>query len=140
MTKLTQKGRATQIVQFLACAASGGLVVLGLLGTQYQWPPLSVWGGAAWIIFTYGTTSLIAFLAYGYDKWMAHLKQWRIAEMALHVVALSGGWPGAFVAQQVFRHKTDWGNQSGFKVITWLIAFAHLVFWGIWLYFRPFSF
>ena len=32
--------------------------------------------------------------------------QWRTAENTLHLLALGGGWPGALVAQQLFRHKS----------------------------------
>ena len=32
--------------------------------------------------------------------------RWRISEAMLHSVANLGGWPGAYLAQHKFRHKT----------------------------------
>ena len=54
----------------------------------------------------YLSTSIAAFLAYWIDKKAARHDRWRIPENNLHLLALLGGWPGALVAQRVFRHKS----------------------------------
>ena len=37
----------------------------------------------------------------------AQLGAWRTQESTLHMLALTGGWPGAALAQQIFRHKSS---------------------------------
>ena len=53
--------------------------------------------------------------------------------MTLHGLEAAGGWPGALVAQRVFRHKT---RKRSFQIIFWLIVLAHLAFWG-WRLVQP---
>ncbi len=50
--------------------------------------------------------SVIAFVFYGYDKRQAVRNRPRVPELVLHMLALLGGTPGAFLGQLVFRHKT----------------------------------
>jgi uncharacterized membrane protein YsdA (DUF1294 family)/cold shock CspA family protein len=66
--------------------------------------------------------SLISFRCYAKDKRKAKEKGWRISESTLHLVALLGGWPGAFLAQQHFRHKV---SKPGFQLTFWLIVLAY---------------
>jgi uncharacterized membrane protein YsdA (DUF1294 family) len=44
----------------------------------------------------------------------------------LHLVELLGGWPGALVAQQCFRHKT---RKLSYQMVVWLIVAAHQLVW-----------
>ena len=74
----------------------------------------------------YGLMSLVAFLLYWSDKRKARAEQWRTPENILHALELAGGWPGALIAQQVFRHKT---RKVSFQLLFWLIVLAHQVFW-----------
>jgi len=53
----------------------------------------------------YGVASFCAFVAYGMDKAAAKLGWRRIPERYLHLMGLACGWPGALLAQRVFRHK-----------------------------------
>ncbi len=73
-------------------------------------------------------TSVAAFLMYGWDKRQAKTEGWRVPEKRLHTLALLGGWPGAMLGQNYFRHKTQ---KTGFKVMTWAAAALHvgLVVW-----------
>ncbi|MBE9610716.1 DUF1294 domain-containing protein [Chitinilyticum piscinae] len=71
--------------------------------------------------------STIAFAAYGLDKARAQSGAWRIAEGTLHGWALLGGWPGAWLAQRVFRHKTRKGSFRCMYLATLLLNLA-----GIW--------
>jgi len=59
------------------------------------------------------------FLFYGYDKRQALKKGWRVPEAVLHILALSGGTPGAFLGQILSRHKT---RKLRFKVVFVVIA------------------
>ncbi len=60
------------------------------------------------------SVSIITFLFYGYDKRQSLNNSWRVPEVVLHMLALSGGTPGAFVGQICFRHKT---RKLRFRVI-----------------------
>jgi uncharacterized membrane protein YsdA (DUF1294 family) len=62
------------------------------------------------------------FLAYRKDKRRAEAGEWRIPESTLHFVGLIGGWPGAYLAQRTFRHKT---SKTSFQVVFWIIVVAH---------------
>jgi uncharacterized membrane protein YsdA (DUF1294 family)/cold shock CspA family protein len=59
-----------------------------------------------WVLGLYVLLSVVLFAAYGADKSAAQHGRWRTSESSLHLLALAGGWPGALVAQRVFRHKT----------------------------------
>lgn len=63
---------------------------------------------------------------YWSDKRKARADTWRTPENVLHAVELAGGWPGALLAQQVFRHKT---RKVSFQLVFWLIVLMHQVFW-----------
>ncbi len=58
------------------------------------------------VLVVYLIASLAAVAAYRADKSAAQSGRWRTAESTLHLLALMGGWPGALVAQKVFRHKS----------------------------------
>ena len=78
----------------------------------------------------YGVMSLITVAAYGADKTLARRGARRIRERTLHLLELTGGWPGALVAQQLFRHKR---RKPSFFLVTWLIVAAHVGAW-IWVW------
>jgi uncharacterized membrane protein YsdA (DUF1294 family) len=50
--------------------------------------------------------NLATMLCYGYDKLLARAGMRRVPELALHVLSICGGTPGAFVGQILFHHKT----------------------------------
>ena len=77
-------------------------------------------------LLIYGLASGVAFVLYAYDKQQARHGRWRTPEKVLHGVELLGGWPGALVAQQVFRHKT---RKVSFQVWFWLIVAVHQAVW-----------
>ena len=56
---------------------------------------------------SYFVLSAFTFLLYGLDKLLALKEQRRIGEKTLHLLALIGGWPGAYVGQLIFRHKVS---------------------------------
>ena len=53
-----------------------------------------------------GCLSVVAFVLYAVDKNRARRRKWRIPEATLILIAALGGAPGAFLAMQMFRHKT----------------------------------
>ena len=75
-----------------------------------------------WLLASYGLLSAIAFLLYRADKSAAEQGRWRTPESTLHLIALSGGWPGALLARQVFRHKTI---KQPFRTIFWATVIAN---------------
>ena len=50
--------------------------------------------------------SLVAFGAFGLDKYKAKAGRWRIPERTLFILAILGGGIGAFLGMKVFHHKT----------------------------------
>ena len=102
------------------------LCVLPLLG---GWRVLTQFG-VVWVLLAYPLASMISFVQYWHDKSSAQAGRWRTPENVLHGVALLGGWPGALVAQQCFRHKT---RKASFQLVFWSIVLAHQVVWIDWL-------
>ena len=74
----------------------------------------------------YAAMSLVTFIAYGLDKRAAVKQKHRTPEKTLHVLASCGGWPGALVGQQVFRHKR---RKKMFMAVTILVAIGHIGAW-----------
>jgi uncharacterized membrane protein YsdA (DUF1294 family) len=70
-----------------------------------------------WLAITGGIT----FVLYGLDKARARSKGWRVPEVVLHVLALSGGFAGGWVGRGVFRHKTRKGMFTFILVVSALL-------------------
>jgi len=68
------------------------------------------------ILGIYVVASIVAFLAYGFDKSAARRNAWRTQESTLHLFALVGGWPGALAAQRLLRHKSA---KTSFQIVFW---------------------
>ncbi|MDY7220168.1 DUF1294 domain-containing protein [Denitrificimonas sp. JX-1] len=79
-----------------------------------------------WPLLLYIGMSLLAILMYWRDKNAAQKGKWRVPEQQLHLIEMLGGWPGALLAQQLFRHKTQ---KISFQVIFWLIVAVHQAYW-----------
>jgi uncharacterized membrane protein YsdA (DUF1294 family) len=74
----------------------------------------------------YGLMSLITFTRFGLDKRAAIKQRRRTPERTLHLHALLGGWPGALIAMQVFRHKR---RKPSFVRVVRAIAALHGALW-----------
>ncbi|MEN0108245.1 MAG: DUF1294 domain-containing protein [Pseudomonas sp.] len=85
-----------------------------------------------WALVLYPAASLLAIVLYGHDKHRAMAGEWRTPESKLHLVELLGGWPGALLAQQLYRHKT---RKVDFQLVFWAIVLAHQALWLDWLLF-----
>jgi uncharacterized membrane protein YsdA (DUF1294 family)/cold shock CspA family protein len=69
-----------------------------------------------WVLPAFFAVNLLTFFAYWTDKWAAGQGNWRVSEGALHSWSLAGGWPGAWFAQQILRHKS---SKQSFRKIYW---------------------
>lgn len=74
--------------------------------------------------------SAMAFVMYGLDKWAAKRNARRTPENTLQLCALLGGWPGALLAQQVFRHKS---SKRSFQVVFWFMVVINCGVLGFYL-------
>ena len=68
------------------------------------------------------TISGLIFGLYRRDKRRAESGEWRVPESTLHLVELLGGWPAAFVAQRIFRHKIA---KPSYQIAFWAIIACH---------------
>ena len=84
---------------------------------------VSRWGFSLPLLLTYLGLSLLAFLTYAVDKSAAISGRWRTAEQTLHLFSLAGGWPGALIAQQLLRHKT---NKQSFIYAFWFTVLVNV--------------
>ena len=75
------------------------------------------------LIVAYFALSIITYLAYAYDKSKAQRGAWRTPESTLHLFSLIGGWPGAAIAQQLLRHKSQ---KREFRVAFWFTVVINL--------------
>jgi uncharacterized membrane protein YsdA (DUF1294 family) len=106
-----------------APASSIGTALLILLALLIA-PALALWRLAPprllpWIAGWLSLASLVAFTFYAWDKRRAVRGEWRTPEKILHLCALLGGWPGAFLAQRLLRHKNA---KVPFQIVFWLIV------------------
>lgn len=88
-----------------------------------------VWSGhiPMLVAMAYLVISLMTFMAYALDKSAARFGQRRTPENTLFLYGLAGGWPGAIVAQQFFRHKS---NKRTFQTRFWLTVLFNCVALG----------
>lgn len=75
--------------------------------------------------------SVAAFVLIGVDKRRAITQRPRISERTLHAISAAGGWPGAYLARRLFRHKT---LKLTFRAVSWAIIAAHfaMIAYGLW--------
>ena len=81
-----------------------------------------------YFLILYAVMGVIAFCAYGIDKYRAKHDMWRIPEKTLLLLALLGGAIGAYLGMKTFHHKTQ---HKKFTIIVPLLALMQLaaVFW-----------
>lgn len=104
--------------------AFGLAALLLLCGYAY-----GVWRGIVPLYplaLVYGVMSLIAVAVYRHDKRAAIANEWRVSEALLHALELFGGWPGALVAQHLFRHKV---KKLSYQIVFWMIVAFHGAAW-----------
>jgi len=107
-------------------AGLGGVALIGL-GILLVLPACAltrVSGVVDWRFLVGASVAMSAFsfLAYRSDKHRATAGAWRVPEATLQLTALLGGWPGALLAQRVYRHKTA---KASFQFGFWVIVALH---------------
>lgn len=100
---------------FLLLLSVCPVVAVGHVVPRSQWLG---WGGTALGV------SLLSWVAYRNDKRRAEKGRQRVPEAYLQALSLVGGWPGAFLAQRWFRHKT---SKVSFQLIFWMIVLVYQV-------------
>lgn len=68
------------------------------------------------LVLLYFGASILTFILYAHDKSKAKRGAWRTSESTLHLFAFIGGWPGAAIAQQTLRHKSQ---KKEFRLVFW---------------------
>jgi uncharacterized membrane protein YsdA (DUF1294 family) len=78
----------------------------------------------AWI----AALSVVTFVAYGYDKRQAQTGGFRTPELALHGLALAGGFPGGWAGRAYFHHKTQ---HRSFLIVLIVATVLHagIIYW-----------
>ncbi len=114
-----------RLALFLASLAVwAALMVFGLVSRR-----LAIATLAAFVVLNIATI-----FVYAFDKNAAEHGSRRTREDTLHFFALAGGWPAAWLAQQVMRHKT---SKTSFQTVYWATVWLHcagLAAWIFWLY------
>ena len=76
-----------------------------------------------YIIVFYGAINIITYFSYSFDKSKAITKEYRTSEKSLHLLSLIGGWAGAIIAQQRFRHKN---KKISFQIVFWITVIFNI--------------
>ena len=76
-----------------------------------------------WAFVLYLVISLMTYIFYYFDKSAAQKGEWRTPENTLHLLALFGGWPGALIAQQILRHKSQ---KKAFRAFFWVTVVLNI--------------
>ena len=82
------------------------------------------------VFAAYVVLSMLTFATYAIDKSSARRGARRISESTLHILSLTGGWPGALIAQQVLRHKT---RKKSFRFVFWITVILNGCMF-VWLF------
>jgi uncharacterized membrane protein YsdA (DUF1294 family) len=96
---------------------------------------LFVGGQLPWFVLPwYLLLSVVSVALYAWDKSSAEGRHWRIKESTLNTLALMGGWPGAWIAQQVYRHKS---RKASFQSAFWSAVILNLAMLAGFAYLGP---
>ncbi|MCK4228482.1 DUF1294 domain-containing protein [Enterobacter asburiae] len=80
--------------------------------------------------------NVLTLALYGADKMAARKGMRRVPEATLLVFGVTGGWPGAIVGQQLFRHKTQ---KQPFKTYFFLSVVVSIGTMAVLYHFSPVS-
>lgn len=104
--------------------------LVALLVLPAIWWSVVHWKAPIQIFWVFAGMSSVAFVLYGLDKWAAKRNTQRTPENTLQLCALLGGWPGALLAQQVFRHKS---SKRSFQIVFWFMVVINCCALGFYL-------
>lgn len=115
----TQNARAD-----MDASRSGALGVLSLMLVYAAAILWAIWLRKLpwWFLAALPALNLATFFAYWQDKYAAEKGRWRTPEDSLHLFSLAGGWPGAYLAQQILRHKS---RKAEFRAAYWVTVTLH---------------
>jgi uncharacterized membrane protein YsdA (DUF1294 family)/cold shock CspA family protein len=116
--KKSQSKKNTSLSAFSAYSTYLSLLFLAVITATYyagQFPQK--------LLLSYFCLSIITFLAYAFDKSKAQRGGWRIKESRLNFFAIIGGWPGAAIAQQLLRHKSQ---KREFRIVFWFTVMTNI--------------
>lgn len=113
-----RSGRKSAVADYVMVV----VFVAGYLAVNALWPvPL-------WVAGLYLGASIVSFVVYAVDKSAATNGRWRVSENTLLLLGVIGGWPGAIVAQQTLRHKT---NKASFRTAFWVTVVLNLIAFAV---------
>lgn len=74
------------------------------------------------VVMWFLLANALTLVIYGIDKTAARKSWRRVPESTLLVFGVVGGWPGAIVGQQLFRHKTQKQPFKTYFIISVLVS------------------
>lgn len=74
------------------------------------------------VVMWFLLANALTLVIYGIDKTAARKSWRRVLESTLLVFGVVGGWPGAIVGQQLFRHKTQKQPFKTYFIISVLVS------------------
>ena len=80
------------------------------------------------LLYYFLAVNVLTFIVYGVDKWKARRGHWRVSEAMLLGLAALGGSVGAWLAMQLFRHKTQHKKFRYGVPILFVLQLAAVVF------------
>lgn len=80
--------------------------------------------------------NVLTMVMYGADKMAARKGMRRVPEATLLVFGVTGGWPGAILGQQLFRHKTQ---KQPFKTYFFISVIVSIAVMATAYHFSPFT-
>lgn len=106
------------------------LVLMGAYAAVLAW---GAWNRhlAMLLVLASPLLSAVTFVMYWQDKYAARRGAWRTPESTLHTLSLAGGWPGAWFAQQLLRHKS---SKAEFRAVYWVTVALHWATLLAWLW------
>ncbi|ESE84788.1 DUF1294 domain-containing protein [Salmonella enterica] len=94
------------------------LLISAAVGSVFTPHPVVMW---------FLLANVLTLVIYGMDK-MAARKTWRrVPESTLLVFGVVGGWPGAIVGQQLFRHKTQKQPFKTYFIVSVIVSISVMV-------------
>jgi len=103
------------------------LLIFAAIGSFLASNPVVIW---------FLLINVLTLALYGADKMAARKGMRRVPEATLLVFGVTGGWPGAIVGQQLFRHKTQ---KQPFKTYFFLSVVVSIGMMAVLDHFSPVS-